>query len=168
MIFQAHYHSPLGEMLLLADGDALCGVYFDGQKYFPTTSPEWRDGGDLAVIGRTRAALDEFFHEGRRRFDLPLRPQGTPFQKRVWDALRAIPYGSTTTYGAIAAAFGGSNHARAVGTATGRNPISVIVPCHRVLGSDGTLTGYAGGLDRKRALLTVEGVTQGETGALFA
>lgn len=158
MIYQTRYHSPLGDMLLLSDGDALSGLFFDGQKHFPQTSSEWRDGQGLTTLRQTREQLDEFFHNGRRTFDLVLRPHGTPFQQHVWQALCTIPYGETTTYGAIALTLGGVNHARAVGTAIGRNPISIIVPCHRVLGGSGTLTGYAGGLHRKRALLHLEGV----------
>ena len=110
------------------------------------------------MLGRARDEIGEYFDGRRKRFDLPLELVGTPFQCQVWQALLEIPFGQTATYGAIARRCGRPRAVRAVGAAVGRNPVSIIVPCHRVLGSDGSLTGYAGGLPRKRALLSLEGL----------
>ncbi|WP_353189948.1 methylated-DNA--[protein]-cysteine S-methyltransferase [Pandoraea pnomenusa] len=155
--YETLYESPLGEMLLVANGDALTGVYFSHQKYFPENGDVRRDGGDLAVLSAAKQQLDEYFHDGRRLFELSLAPEGTPFQRQVWAELQRIPFGETRSYGDLAHALGDANKSRAVGAANGRNPISVIVPCHRVIGADGTLTGYAGGLERKLSLLSLEG-----------
>ncbi len=148
--------SPLGSILLTADGTHLTGVYFAGQKYEAHPSADWREDRDLPVLRQAVEQLRAYFDGKLTRFDLPLKLHGTPFQQRVWQALCSIPSGTTCTYGAIARAVGAPEAVRAVGAAVGRNPISVIVPCHRVVGADGTLTGYAGGLDRKRALLALE------------
>jgi methylated-DNA-[protein]-cysteine S-methyltransferase len=155
--YETFYDSPLGEMLLVANGDALTGVYFSHQKYFPQDGDVRRDGDDIAVLNDTKRQLDEYFHEGRRTFALPLAPEGTPFQQSVWAELRRIPFGETRSYGELAYALGDANKSRAVGAANGRNPITIIVPCHRVIGADGTLTGYASGVERKLALLSLEG-----------
>ena len=149
--------SPLGSMLLTADDEALSGVYFVGQKYQALTRPDWKEDGRSAVLERARAALLAYFEGHCKQFDIPLSLRGTPFQSRVWQALCDIPFGTTVTYAELARRVGASAIVRAVGGAVGRNPVSIIVPCHRVIGSDGSLTGYAGGLDRKRALLTLEG-----------
>ena len=155
------YESPLGRMLLAADGDGLTGAWFYGQRYFARglegaeKNAERGASFDSPVLLAARHWLDAYFAGGRPDVaDVPLTPRGTAFQRRVWDALLAIPYGETRTYGELAAELGSSP--RAVGTAVGKNPISVIVPCHRVLGADGSLTGYAGGLARKQALLKLE------------
>ncbi len=148
--------SPLGEMLLVADGDALAGVYFDGQKYLPAIAPDWRETPALPALRMARLQLDEYFAGARTRFDLPLAARGTDFQRAVWRAIAAVPWGRTTNYAAIAANAGRAGSARAAGAATGRNPWSIVVPCHRIVGSAGALTGYAGGLERKRALLALE------------
>ena len=148
--------TPLGPMLLVSDGQALTGAYFSGQKYDATPQSDWIEDASHPVLADTRCQLGEYFAGQRARFDLPLHPRGTPFQSRVWQALLAIPSGETRTYGAIARAAGEPAAVRAAGAAIGRNPISVIVPCHRVIGADGSLTGYAGGLDRKRRLLALE------------
>ena len=111
------------------------------------------------LLDAAEAQLREYFAGARRTFDLPLAPHGTAFQQRVWAALRAIPYGETCTYGELAAAIGSPNASRAVGMANHRNPIPIIIPCHRVIGANGTLTGYAGGLEIKRKLLALEGIT---------
>ena len=157
------YESPLGRMLLAADDGGLTGVWFYGQRYFARglegaeKNTETGELADSPVLLAARRWLDAYFAGGRPGVaGLPLAPLGTAFQRRVWDALLAIPYGETRTYGELAAALGSSP--RAVGTAVGKNPISVIIPCHRVLGADGSLTGYAGGLDRKRVLLELERV----------
>jgi methylated-DNA-[protein]-cysteine S-methyltransferase len=150
--------SPIGDLLLVGeragDNTALSGLYMEGHRRGPSISEAWvRD--DSAFRDVTRE-LDEYFAGIRQSFDVPLAPQGTPFQLAVWEQLRRIPSGVTTTYGELAQRVGKPGAARAVGSAVGRNPISIIVPCHRVVGSDGTLTGYAGGLDRKRVLLALE------------
>jgi len=155
--YEAFYDSPLGQMLLVANGDALTGVYFNQQKYFPGDGETRRDGAGIKVLDAAKQQLDEYFHDGRRLFELDLAPDGTPFQKSVWDELRRIPFGETRSYGDLAHSLGDANKSRAVGAANGRNPITLIVPCHRVIGADGTLTGYASGVERKLALLSLEG-----------
>lgn len=157
------FMSPLGEVLLVSAGDRLRGLYFAGQKDEPDQAALARLGvceqarAD-GVLARARDEIGAYFEGRRGRFDVPLELVGTPFQREVWQALLEIPFGETSTYGAIARRCGRPRAVRAVGAAVGRNPVSIIVPCHRVLGSDGSLTGYAGGLPRKRALLTLEGV----------
>ena len=142
--------SPIGPLQLVGDEHALTALWLPG-RHRAHDGPEDR-GPFAAAIEQ----LDAFFAGARRAFDLPLAAAGTPFQHRVWDALRQIPYGETTTYGALAAGLGVPNAARAVGRANGLNPISVVVPCHRVVGASGKLTGYAGGLERKAQLLALE------------
>ena len=147
-----NYASPLGEIVLAADGDALIGLWFSGQAHFGAGLRDAEDG-DCAVLREAKAWLDDYF-AGRAPETLPkLRPRGTAFQQRVWAELLRIPRGETATYGELAAKIG--SHARAVG----RNPISIMIPCHRVLGADGSLTGYAGGTERKAALLKIESGT---------
>lgn len=147
--------TPIGELLLVADGDALTGLYFPAHRYPPTPDAIGPDGDD-EVFATTAAQLAEYFAGERTDFELPLAPRGDEFSQRVWDILRAIPYGETTTYGTIARSLGNPALAQRVGQAVGHNPISIIVPCHRVLGADGSLTGFAGGLERKRYLLELE------------
>lgn len=146
------YDSPIGPLELRADPrtGALTGVHHP-QRCPVTTGPE-----DRGPFADAIAQLEEFFAGERRAFDLPLRPAGTPWQQRVWAALRDIPYGATTTYGALARQLGVPRASRAVGHANGANPLSIVVPCHRVVGASGRLTGYAGGLERKAALLELE------------
>jgi methylated-DNA-[protein]-cysteine S-methyltransferase len=158
MTVYTFHPSPIGDLLLVgepaAGGVALSGLYMEGHKRGPSIGESWvRD--DVAFTS-VKSELDEYFAGARRSFDLPLSPKGTPFQLAVWEQLRLIPCGETTSYGELALRVGRPGAARAVGAAVGRNPISIIVPCHRVVGSDGTLTGFAGGLDRKRALLAIE------------
>lgn len=151
------YDSPLGRMLLSADEKGLTGAWFEGQKYFARgLSPQCPEGR-TAVLNRAIRWLDCYF-EGADPGPLPpLHLTGTDFQRAVWQALQEIPYGVTATYGQLAARIPGkSGAARAVGAAVGRNPVSVIVPCHRVVGASGSLTGYAGGIERKTALLQLE------------
>lgn len=150
------YDSPQGRMLLVANDDGLCGVYFAGQKYFPQIAPEWRQDVRNASLRQAKRELAEYFGGERERFEMTLAPEGTPFQRSVWQAISGIGFGETITYGELAQRAGCPGSARAAGAATGRNPLSVIVPCHRIVGSNGSLTGYAGGLDRKRALLALE------------
>ncbi len=149
-----HALTPLGAVLLASDGEALCGLWFEGQKYFAAGLGAARTEKDLPVFAETERWLAAYFSGKDPGEPPPLRPCGTPFQRAVWEALRAIPYGETLSYGALARRLGSS--ARAVGGAVGRNPISILIPCHRVLGADGSLTGYAGGLERKTALLKRE------------
>ncbi|MEO8627452.1 MAG: methylated-DNA--[protein]-cysteine S-methyltransferase [Betaproteobacteria bacterium] len=148
--------SPLGLMLLTSDGDALTGVYFVGQKYEPAPRKDWVQAPRDALFANARTQLSKYFARDPSAFDMPFNLQGTPFQLRVWRALCAIPHGATLSYSALASTIGVPQSVRAVAAAVGRNPISIMVPCHRVIGSDGSLTGYAGGLDRKRALLQIE------------
>jgi methylated-DNA-[protein]-cysteine S-methyltransferase len=146
--------SPIGELTLVSDGEALTGLYMDAQRHRPELPAA--NCSDDAVLVAARRQLGEYFAGQRREFDLPLRLAGTPFQREVWDALRDIPYGETAGYGELAQRLGRPGTARAVGMANGRNPIAIVVPCHRVIGSAGALTGYGGGLDRKRYLLELE------------
>ncbi len=158
--------SPLGTLLLTAEDGALTGVHFPGQKHDRPPQPDWQRADDDPLLASARDQLAEYFDGRRSTFDLPLAPRGTPFQLAVWRALLAVPFGATSTYGAIAGAVGRPTAVRAVGAAVGANPIGIVVPCHRIIGRDGSLTGYAGGLDRKTRLLALEaGATQFVLGA---
>jgi methylated-DNA-[protein]-cysteine S-methyltransferase len=164
MISFTYLESPIGRLLLKTDGVAVTGLYMN----VPGRNPLPGDGGGSAAgwvedpsAGPLPAAvrqLNEYFAGSRREFDLPLRPQGTLFQQRVWQQLTEIRYGETLSYGELAKRIGNPNASRAVGLANGSNPISIVVPCHRVIGADGSLTGYGGGLERKRWLLAHEGL----------
>ena len=156
-----HYHSPLGTILLAADDTGLTGLWFEGQKYFAQGLDKETEEKEFSVFQTARRWLDVYFSGQKPDFQVPLHFQGTTFQKEVWEILLSIPYGETTPYGAIAkqlAAKRGLPHlsAQAVGSAVGHNKISIIVPCHRVIGADGSLTGYAGGIWRKEKLLALE------------
>jgi methylated-DNA-[protein]-cysteine S-methyltransferase len=152
-----HYESPLGTMLLAATDRGLAGVWFVGQRHGPDPSG-WRQDPGHPVLLAAAAQLAGYFAGQRTRFELPLDLQaGTPFQQSVWQALLAIPAGGTTSYTELGRRVGRPLAARAVGAAVGRNPVSIVVPCHRVVGTGGALTGYAGGLERKTALLRLEG-----------
>ena len=151
------YDSPHGRMMLVATDDGLCGVYFHRQKYFPAKDKDWKRDPGHAFLKRGKRELAEYFAGKRRRFEVALDPEGTPFQRSIWKAISRVAFGKTMTYGDLAAKAGHAGSARAAGAATGRNPIGIIVPCHRIVGSNGSLTGYAGGLNRKRALLALEG-----------
>ncbi|MGI8491728.1 MAG: methylated-DNA--[protein]-cysteine S-methyltransferase [Acidimicrobiales bacterium] len=146
--------SPVGELTLTADGEHLTGLYMTDQRRPLDIAPGSRE--DRTPFDDVVAELREYFSGRRRGFDVALCPEGTQFQLRVWAALCDIPYGTTTSYGAIAKTVGAPGAARAVGAANGRNPISIIVPCHRVIGASGNLTGYGGGLERKHKLLDLE------------
>lgn len=148
------YPSPLGELTLVAADGALVAILFPDEQLHPPL--DGRRDDDEPVLRAAASQLDEYFAGDRCAFDLPLAPHGTPFQLRVWEALRAIPYGETEGYGGLAARIGRPTASRAVGQANGRNPLPIVVPCHRVIGTNGTLTGYAGGIDRKRWLLDHE------------
>lgn len=155
-LYCAYYESPLGQILLTASESALTGLHFVGEKYYPNVLPAWRYDADFSVIRSTMTQLDEYFAGKRQAFDVALAPEGTQFQRLVWDRLTTIRFGETATYGELARRIGNANAVRAVGAANGRNPISIIIPCHRVIGANGDLTGYAGGLERKLALLRLE------------
>lgn len=163
-IVQTTFHSPLGEMIIAATDKGLAGVWFAGQRHLPPQLVKpyvWREDSEHPVLRQAITQLSEYYAGTRTVFDLPLDlGHGTAFQQSVWQALLAIPQGGTLSYGQVSQRIGKPEAVRAVGAAVGRNPLSVIVPCHRVLGSDGSLTGYAGGLHRKTALLKLEGALQ--------
>lgn len=150
------YDSPQGRMLLVATGKGLCGVYFHRQQYFPAKQQDWKRDPRHSQLRQAKRELAEYFAGRRRRFEVALDPEGTPFQRSVWKAISRVGFGRTLSYGALAAKAGRPGSARAAGAATGRNPLTIIVPCHRIVGSNGSLTGYAGGLAKKRALLALE------------
>ena len=169
----SHWSSPLGGITLASDGTGLTGLWFDGQKHFGSTlsgpaeelsaaqkDPASHQDPAAEIFAQAEKWLTLYFQGKDPGFAPPLALRGTEFQKKVWEILASVPYGSTTTYGAIARRIadetGRAASARAVGAAVGRNPVSLIIPCHRVVGSDGSLTGYAGGLDKKKYLLQLE------------
>jgi methylated-DNA-[protein]-cysteine S-methyltransferase len=197
--YTCSHQTPLGAITASAEDSAVTGLWFDGQKYFPRAAGEWEVAPDYPVFARLRAWLDAYFEGEDPPIDFALAPQGSAFRQRVWSILREIPYGQTTSYGAIARqlaadrgsrgdqggqgsrndeggrsrqgdeSIGGGRSdgggqgkrvvaAQAVGGAVGHNPISLVIPCHRVLGATGSLTGYAGGLEKKAALLKLEGI----------
>jgi methylated-DNA-[protein]-cysteine S-methyltransferase len=157
-IVQARFQGPLGPMIVAATARGLAGVWFEGQRHLPDCSA-WPVEPDNPLLRKAMLQLQEYFAGTRTQFDLPLDLQGgTAFQQSVWQAMLSIPRGGTTSYGALSRVVGQAAAVRAVGAAVGRNPVSIVVPCHRVLGSDGSLTGYAGGLERKGALLRLEGM----------
>lgn len=147
--------SPIGPIRLTAGPDALTGVFMLKHKYGPDGFPA-EDRGESAVLAEAARQLSAYFRGALREFNLPLAPEGSAFQRQVWEQLRRIPFGETISYLTLARRIGDARHVRAVGTANGRNPISIIIPCHRVVGSDGSLVGYGGGLERKRWLLDHE------------
>lgn len=162
MDFISHYDSPLGGMTMASGGTHLVGLWFDGQKYFADTlDSEHEERKDLPVFEETLRWLDIYFSGKVPNFTPALFMRGTAFRCRVWETLRTIPYGQTMTYGEIARTIAREKgiktmSAQAIGGAVGHNPISLIIPCHRVIGADGLLTGYAGGIERKRWLLEME------------
>lgn len=166
-----HAYAPtrLGDLLLVVDGGALTGVYFEGHTYPPAaeTIGERVDEEADPVLAQAARELREYLAGDRRAFDIPIATNGDPLSERVWQCLRRIPYGGTTSYGVIAEELGNRSLAQRVGQAVGHNPISIVIPCHRVLGADGSLTGFAGGLDRKRALLDLEEPDAEAAGRLF-
>lgn len=156
MILYAHFESPLGSLLLTSSEDALTGLYFVGQTHAPQISPDWVQRDDAEIFVLTLRQIEEYATGERDVFELPLCLEGTDFQRRVWREIGLIPFGHTITYSELAKRIGSERAVRAVGTATGQNPVSWIIPCHRVVGKDGALTGYAGGVLRKSALLDFE------------
>ncbi|MEV6116461.1 methylated-DNA--[protein]-cysteine S-methyltransferase [Streptomyces sp. NPDC052109] len=163
MTFHTVIDSPYGPLTLVADADgALCGLYMTGQRHRPPEEDFGPRDDDLPCFAAAREQLAAYFAGELQQFTLELALRGTPFQRSVWQELTRIPYGETRTYGQLADALGNPQASRAVGLANGRNPVGIIVPCHRVIGAGGGLTGYGGGLDRKRRLLDFE-----RAGALF-
>ena len=156
-IFQSHTTSPLGDVLLAATEQGLAGVWFvHGQEHMPDSS-EWTTEDAHPMLAAAAQQLHDYFSGQRKSFDLPLQPAwGTPFQRAVWQALQRIPYAHTSTYGDIARDIGNPKAVRAVGAAIGQNPHTIVVPCHRVVGANGSLTGFAGGIERKQHLLAHE------------
>lgn len=151
-MISALHDSPVGRLTLKSNGKALTHVEFEEPRYPSEAAPR----GEDAIITKTRRQLDKYFEGKLRAFDLPLAPEGTEFQQRVWAALLKIPYGATRSYGQQAQLIGSPKAVRAVGLANGRNPIAIIIPCHRVIGANGSLTGYGGGMARKQLLLDLE------------
>lgn len=155
MYFSTDYDSPLGEMLIVSDGEAICGLWFYGQKHFPSFD-DLVEKDDLLIFDNVKEWLDSYFKGKNPKIDFKLKPDGTQFRLKVWRVLSEIPYGETLTYGEIARKISSEMSAQAVGGAVGHNPIAILIPCHRVLGSNGKLTGYAAGLDKKIELLKIE------------
>ena len=161
------YVSPIGELTLVCSGKALVGLWIEGQKYFGG-GLSWSDRGELPLLKQAKGWLDRYFAGERPEIsELPLAPEGSAFRQEVWKLLCEIPYGQVTTYGELAGKMAAKQGktvlpSRAVGGAVAHNPISIIIPCHRVVGSGGALTGYAGGVDRKRKLLEHEGAVGGK------
>lgn len=162
MQYTTHYASPLGDILLASDEQGLTGLWFDQEKYYAMNLDPEHEEGECPAFASARAWLDQYFKGEEPDFLPPLHPLGSDFQKAVWDILLTIPYGKTTTYGEIAKQIAARRglarmSAQAVGGAVGHNEISIIIPCHRVVGTNGSLTGYAGGIDKKIWLLEKEG-----------
>lgn len=157
----ARFSSPLGAMIAIATDGNLVGIDFEDAKYAPSIDPAWIEDRAAAPLRDCIAQLAGYFAGTRRRFDLLLAARGTAFQKRVWREIAKVPFGETITYAELAARAGSPGSARAAGAATGRNPFAIVVPCHRILGARGSLTGYAGGLARKERLLRLEGAIEG-------
>lgn len=157
-MFYTTMESPIGRLLLQSDGAALIGLYMDHPSSPPPGGGGWMQDGTVDPLPDAVQQLVEYFGGRRHKFELPLALGGTPFQRRVWSMLQEIPYGATWSYGELALRIDRPNASRAVGLANGRNPVSIVVPCHRVIGADGSLTGYGGGVERKRWLLLHEGL----------
>ncbi|MEG3192570.1 methylated-DNA--[protein]-cysteine S-methyltransferase [Lysobacter sp. D1-1-M9] len=165
MTTYTHIHSPVGPLLLAADDDGLRLIEFDTPRHPARRGEDWREGEHPAFVP-ARAQLGEYFDGQRRSFELPLAPRGTQFQREVWQTLASIPYGETISYAQLATRVGKPRAMRAVGAANSRNPLPIVLPCHRVIGADGSLTGFGGGLPTKQFLLALEGAWP--RGDLFA
>jgi methylated-DNA-[protein]-cysteine S-methyltransferase len=152
----ARLRTPLGPMIAVAEDGGIVALDFDDAKYAPAVDCEWIEDPAFPPLRDCAAQLTEYFAGERGRFDLPLVPRGTPFQQRIWREIAKVAFGETITYAELASRAGAPGSARAAGTATGRNPLAVVVPCHRIVGASGSLTGYAGGLHRKEKLLALE------------
>jgi methylated-DNA-[protein]-cysteine S-methyltransferase len=158
MTIYCYVDSPIGQLLLTSDGESLTGLYMGTPSKSPQLDSDWAEEPNDGPLPEVARQLQEYFAGKRKAFDLPLKMQGTEFQKRVWRQLTKIPFGETWSYGQLAKRLDNPNGSRAVGLANGRNPIAVIVPCHRVIGADGSLTGFGGGIPRKQWLLSHEGI----------
>jgi methylated-DNA-[protein]-cysteine S-methyltransferase len=165
-IYSCVMGSPIGDLFLTSNGEALTGVHMGAHNNDRRATRE--DLRDTAVLAEARNQLRAYFEGELTEFDLPLAVEGTAFQKKAWKELRRIPYGETISYGEQARRMGQPSAVRAVGSANGRNPISIIIPCHRVIGANGALTGFGGGIDRKRALLELEARVLSRAAGLFA
>ncbi|MGV8924037.1 MAG: methylated-DNA--[protein]-cysteine S-methyltransferase [Thermomonas sp.] len=165
MILHRRIESPAGPLVIAADDTGLRHIEFYQNRH-PADRDDWQ-GGDNDVLQAAEAQLDEYFAGSRTRFELPLAPQGTAFQLGVWQELARIPYGVTISYAELAHRVGKPTATRAVGAANGRNPLPIVLPCHRVIGADGALTGFGGGLPMKEFLLKLEGAMPGEQAGLF-
>lgn len=159
-IYYRHVQSPVGPLLLAASDAGLHAIEFDASQHPVDRGDDWRPG-DHSLLRAAETQLREYFEGTRHTFDLPLAPGGTDFQQRVWHTLTTIPYGQTISYGELAARVGKPSASRAVGAANGRNPLPIVLPCHRVIGANGSLTGFGGGLPVKRFLLELEGALSG-------
>jgi len=153
----ARFRTPLGTVVAIAAGGVLTGLHFEGARHAPPIAPEWREDPRASPLRECGEQLADYFAGRRQCFDLPVAPRGTPFQERVWREIAKVPFGDTISYAELAARAGAPGSARAAGAATGRNPLAIVVPCHRIVATGGSLTGYAGGLERKERLLTLEG-----------
>lgn len=157
MKYTTQIESPIGALTLVSDGVALVGVYMESTRHEPEIDRGWTRDDSARPFPEARRQFGAYFAGDLREFDLPLAAAGTAFQKTVWGELQKIPYGSTISYGELARRVGNPNASRAVGLANGQNPLSIVIPCHRVIGANGKLVGYGGGLDRKKVLLELEG-----------
>ncbi len=162
MTYYTYFESPIQPLLLTSDGTGLTGLAMVAQRHEPEVGADWVEDESIPLFVETKRQLAAYFNGTLTEFDLPLIPQGTPFQKKVWDELQKIPYGETISYGQLAGRIGIPTASRAVGMANGRNPIGLIVPCHRVIGANGKMVGYGGGLPRKVALLSFEAAVLAE------
>jgi methylated-DNA-[protein]-cysteine S-methyltransferase len=162
MIRYARLNTPLGPMIAIAESGQLLGVDFEDASYAPSIEASWTEDREAPPLRDCATQIADYFAGRCQRFDLPLAPRGTPFQQRVWNEIAKVPHGETISYAELAARAGAPGSARAAGAATGRNPLAIVVPCHRIVASNGALTGYAGGLARKRFLLAHEGTGIGD------
>jgi methylated-DNA-[protein]-cysteine S-methyltransferase len=165
---RARLDSPVGRLDLIASDEALVAVLWESERPDRVRLGPMADVPDHPILALTARQLGEYFAGTRKVFDIPLEFRGPEFQRSVWRALLTIPFGETRTYGQIAQAIGRPTASRAVGAANGANPISIVAPCHRVIGADGSLTGFAGGMENKRLLLNLEGARHGRQDDLFA
>ncbi|BFU59252.1 MULTISPECIES: methylated-DNA--[protein]-cysteine S-methyltransferase [Rodentibacter] len=165
-LYYTYYPSPVGQLLILSDGEYITHIDFEKEQYAP--NPAWQEKNDLPLFQKVRLAFDRYFNGEPETFsDIPLKAEGTPFQKAIWQALCQVPYGEMSSYGELAKIINNPKAVRAVGGAVGSNPISIIIPCHRILGKDKTLTGFGGGLAAKRFLLQLENIPYIDKGSEY-
>jgi methylated-DNA-[protein]-cysteine S-methyltransferase len=160
MVYFTTYESPIQELKLLSDGRSLIGLYMMSERHSLQQQSDWVEDDSVAPFSETKRQLDEYFAGELTEFDLPIQLHGTEFQQKVWEVLKTISYGVTMSYGELAKLINQPNASRAVGLANGKNPVSIVVPCHRVIGANGKLTGYGGGIERKQWLLSHERLMQ--------